>query len=117
MAAWTVAAPLGDAAVGLLASLRLMAHRLPWTLALQVTALLPLLIPHYALGMFAIMGRKSLMWPTLVLDALLVGILTPVMIASTYYAAMRAAGLAGVSLLPAASDAAATATGERAALT
>jgi hypothetical protein len=76
-----------------------MARRLPWTLAFQLAAFLPLLVPHYVLGTFAIMGPKGLMWPTLALDALLVGYLTPVIIASTYYAATRAADLAGVSLL------------------
>jgi hypothetical protein len=40
------------------------------------------------------------MWPVLIIDSLLVGWLTAVMIAAGYYAATRAATRAGVSLLP-----------------
>jgi hypothetical protein len=60
---------------------------------------LPLLVPHYVLSIFAVMARKSLLWPTLVIDSLLVGVMTPVLIASSFYPALRAARLAGIALL------------------
>jgi len=75
-----------------------MARRLPWTLAFQLAIILPLLVPHYVLGTFAVVGPKALMWPTLVLDALLVGLLAPVIIAGSYFPALRAARLAGAPL-------------------
>ena len=98
-AAWAVGASWGNERVGVQASIRLMAPRLIWTLAFQVAVTLPLLVPHYALGMFAIMGAKSLLWPTLVVDSILVGVMAPVLIAGSFYPALRAAQLAGVALL------------------
>lgn len=98
-AAWAVGASWGNERMGVQASIRLMAPRLIWTLAFQIAVLLPLLVPHYALGMFAIVGTKSLLWPTLVIDSLLVGVMTPVLIAGSFYPALRAAQLAGVALL------------------
>ena len=41
------------------------------------------------------MGPKSLLWPTLIVDSLVVGCLTPVLAASGFYAALRAATLGG----------------------
>ena len=39
------------------------------------------------------------MWPTLVFDSMLVGVMTPVLIAASFYPAIRAGQLAGVELL------------------
>ena len=100
-AAWSIAAPLGNPAVGLRASVAIMARRLPWTLAFSLAATLPLMVPHYVLGALALVGPKSLLWPVLIADSLLVGALTAVIVAASYYAALRAAGKAGVALLPA----------------
>ncbi len=97
-AAWAVGASLGNERMGVVDSVRLMARRLPWTLAFQIAVILPLMVPHYALGLFAIVGPKTLMWPTLVLDALLVGYLAPVIVAGSYFPALRAAQLAGEPL-------------------
>jgi hypothetical protein len=96
--AWGVAAPLGDAAVGPIRSARLMARHLPWSIALYLAAFLPLLVPHYALGALALLGPAPLLWPVLVVDSLLVGVMAPVMIAASYHAAQRAAASAQVSL-------------------
>lgn len=97
-AAWAVGASLGNERMGVADSVRLMARRLPWTLAFQVAVILPLMVPHYALGLFAIVGPKTLMWPTLVFDALLVGYLAPVIVAGSFFPALRAARLAGEPL-------------------
>jgi hypothetical protein len=100
LVAWTVAATLGDASIGPVASVRIMARRLPWTIAFTVVAMLPLMIPHYLLGAAAIMAPRVWLWPILTVDALLVGWLCAVMAASNYVAAMRAIGLAGGALRP-----------------
>ena len=98
-AAWAVGASWGNERMSVQASIRLMAPRLIWTLAFQVVVTLPFLVPHYALCVFAMMGAKSILWPALVVDSLLVGVMTPVTIASSFYPALRAAQLAGVALL------------------
>lgn len=98
-AAWQVGASWGNERMDALASIRLMAPRLAWTLAFQVIVMLPLMVPHYALGLLAIVGPKSLLWPALVADALLVGVMTPVLVAGSFYPALRAAQQAGVPLL------------------
>ena len=64
--------------------------------------IMPLMIPHYLLAAAAILGPKPLLWPVLIVDSLLVGWLSAVLAAASYYAVVRAAGKAGVSLVPAA---------------
>jgi hypothetical protein len=97
---WAVAAALGNRAVGIRASSAIMARHIPWTFGLVMVAVIPLLIPHYAFAALAITGPKMLLWPTLIVDSLLVGWMTAVMAASGYYAAARAAAEAGVELMP-----------------
>lgn len=97
--AWGVAAPLGNAAVGPRASAALMFRQLPWTFVFLLVAVLPLMIPHYAMAYLSI-GAKSLLWPILIVDSLLVGWLNAVIIASNFFAATRASIAAGVSLFP-----------------
>ncbi len=100
--AWGVAAALGSAAVGPRVSVAIMIRRLPWTFVFTWVAVLPLMVPHYVLGSLAI-GRGAWVWPILITDALLVGWLSAVSIASTFFAATRAAGMAGVTLAPSSS--------------
>jgi hypothetical protein len=100
VAAWATAAPLGNAAIGFRASVAIMARQLPWTFVFLLAAMLPLMIPHSALGALAIVGPKPLMWPVLIADSLLVGWLAAVIIASFYFAAFRAAERVGVKLVP-----------------
>lgn len=100
LVAWAAAAPLGNAAIGPLASIRIMAPRLVWTIVFMLVAMLPLMIPHYALAAAAILGPKPLLWPLLVLDALLVGWLAALIVASGWFAALRATQAAGVELIP-----------------
>lgn len=100
LAAWGVAAPLGNPAVGPLASIRLMAPRIAWSAAFMLVAMLPLMIVHYVLGAGAIFAPAPMKWPALILDSLVVGWLAALMIASGWIAATRAAALAGVALDP-----------------
>lgn len=98
LVAWGVAAPLGNAAIGPRASAAIMARHIPWTFAFLLIAMLPLMIPHYALAALAMLGPKPLLWPIMIVDSLLVGWLAAVMAASMYYAATRAAAKRGVDL-------------------
>ncbi|PTS78060.1 hypothetical protein DBR17_12890 [Sphingomonas sp. HMWF008] len=98
--AWGVAAALGNPAIGPGASIAIMARHIPWTFAFSLVAMLPLMVPHYALAAVALVGPKPLLWPVLLVDSLLVGWLSAVLLAAGYVAATRAAGRAGVSLVP-----------------
>lgn len=98
VAAWGVAAPLGNATVGPRASVAIMARQVPWTFVFSLAVMLPLMVPHYALAAIAMLGPKPLLWPILIVDSLLVGWLTAVLSAGAYFAATRAARKAGVDL-------------------
>ncbi|MGP7796245.1 hypothetical protein [Sphingomonas sp. CLY1604] len=99
--AWSVAAALGNPRIGPLTSSRIMARQLPWTFAFLLLTILPLMVPHYALGAAALLVGRAWLWPVLVADALLVGLLSAVMIAGSYVAALRAARRHGRDLRPA----------------
>ena len=90
---WSVAAPLG-VFIPPLQSVRAMAPQLPWALAFSIVVILPLMIPHYALGTAAIFAPAALKWPVLIIDSMLVGCLAVVMVASTWAIATRKAPLA-----------------------
>ncbi|MBA2935143.1 hypothetical protein HZF05_13720 [Sphingomonas sp. CGMCC 1.13654] len=96
---WAVAAPLGSASIGPFRSIAIMGRRLPWTFFFMLAAILPLMVPHYIFAALAILGPKSLLWPIMLLDSLLVAWLTAVMIAAGYHAAIRATDLAGFSVI------------------
>lgn len=98
IAAWGVAAALGNVAVGPTASVRLMARHIPWTFAFSLVAMLPLMVPHYVFGALAIVGPKALLWPVLIVDSLLVGWLAALLLAAVYVVATRAAEKADISL-------------------
>jgi hypothetical protein len=100
IAAWGVAAPLGNPAIGPLQSAQIMARHVPYTVLFFVAAMLPLMIPHYMLGAAAIFAPVWAKWPILIIDSLLVGYLAVVLIASGYFAAMRAAARSGQNLIP-----------------
>lgn len=88
--AWTVAAALGNRAIGPGRSVAIMAPHMPWTFVVLLLSILPLMIPHYLLGAVALLAPKLWLWPALVLDALLVGWLCAVMAAGVYVTARRA---------------------------
>lgn len=100
IAAWVAGAALGNPAMGPVASMRIMLPALPFTFALMLLAMLPLMVPHYGLAALALLGPEPLLWPALILDSLLVGWLSAVMAASGYVGAARAAARAGVNLSP-----------------
>lgn len=100
VSAWGIAAALGNDAIGPRRSIAVMAPQLGWSFAFSITVMLPLMIPHYALGAAALLGPKVLLWPLLILDSLLVGWIATVMAAGSYYAVRRATERAGVALRP-----------------
>jgi len=91
-AAWSAAAPLGNTEIGFSKSIAVMLPRLPWSVAFGITAFMPLMIPHYVLGALALLGPHTILWPTLMADALLVGPLTVLLAASNFHIAVRALG-------------------------
>lgn len=95
---WFVAAALGNRAIGPRRSVAIMARQIPWSFGFLLVAMLPLMIPHQALGVLAIVGPKPLLWPILLVDSLLVGWLSTVIVASGFVMAMRAAAIQGVDL-------------------
>ena len=99
LSAWVASAALGNGRIGPWASARIMMPRLPWSAGLSLAVVLPLMVPHYALGALALIGPKPLLWPVLIVDALLVGLLGSVMGASGYLIAKRGADEAGVPLI------------------
>lgn len=99
--AWGAAAALGNPAIGLSRSVRLMAPRLPGVLVFLLAVFLPPLIPHYAIAALTIGASRATLWSLLTIDAALVSYISAVTAAGGFYAALRAANLAGVSLRPA----------------
>lgn len=88
LARWYAAAPLGIA-IGPIGSLKAMVRQLPWAIAFSVAVMLPLMVPHYALGVAAIVAAPALKWPLLIADSLLVGYLSVVIMAGTWVIATR----------------------------
>lgn len=83
------AAPLGQW-ISPLASIRQMAPQLPWAIAFNVVAILPLMVLHYALGIGAVfVPGEAAKWALLVLDSLVVGWLAAALVAVTWVMAVR----------------------------
>ena len=100
LAAWFVAWPLGNMAIGPLRSVRLMSGH-AWRTALYMAAgILPMMAVHYALGLGAIGRPFAVALAMQVVDAALVGWLALTLNAPLWFAAKRAAEAKGVSLLP-----------------
>ena len=100
LAAWYAAAPLGNARLGPIGSARLMAPVVISTMVLSVAAMLPLMIVHYGFAAVALLGPKAALWPSLIVDSLLVGWLASILAATAYVVAARAADRSGTTLLP-----------------
>ena len=98
LAAWGVASALGNSRIGPAKSAVIMMPQLLWTFALFILGMLPLMVPHYGFAILAILGPKSLLWPVLIVDSLLVGWLTALLVALAYFAVRRATDSAGVQL-------------------
>ncbi|MFA6123932.1 hypothetical protein [Sphingomonas sp.] len=95
---WFVAAALGNGAINPRRSVGIMARQTLWSFVFMLVAILPLMIPHYILGALAIIGPKSLLGPVLVVDSVLVGWLSAIIVASGFTVATRAAAKQGVDL-------------------
>lgn len=89
IARWLAAAAIGNPAIGPLRSARVMLGQLVWAIPFIVIAQLPLMIPHYGLAGLAILGPKTLLWPVLIFDSLLVGWLAIVLVAANWVIATR----------------------------
>ena len=95
---WKVGAALGNSRLTIPASFRLMHGNLWWSFAFTLLMMLPLMVAHYALGLGAIGRPPAVALAMLVFDALLVGYLGTVLIATNYAIARRAADRAGLTL-------------------
>ncbi|MEG3178356.1 hypothetical protein U1872_19100 [Sphingomonas sp. RB3P16] len=95
---WFVAAALGNRAIGPRRSVAIMPRQIPWSFVFMIVAMLPLMIPHYVFGALAIIGPKPLLWPILLVDSVLVGWLSAVIVASGFVVATRAAAKQCVDL-------------------
>lgn len=100
VAAWYAAAPLGNARIGPIGSARLMAPVMISTIILSFAAMLPLMIVHYGFAALALLGPKATLWPSMVIDSLLVGWLASILAATVYVVAARAADRSGTELMP-----------------
>lgn len=85
---WIVAAPLGIW-VSPARSAREMLPSWLWAFAFTFTAMLPLMVVHYALGIGAIFAPDVLKWPMLLVDSVVVAGLSVVMAVSSWIAAIR----------------------------
>lgn len=99
LTAWNVAWAAGNASIGPLRSIRIMAGNFWYTLILVVAGVLPLMIVHYGLSFAAIFAPAILDWPLLVTDAVVVGFLALTMAGSSAIAALHAAGRKKVDLV------------------
>lgn len=89
LARFVAAAPLG-VWIGPAASIRQLFPQLPWAIAFNVVAWLPLMIVHYALGIGAVfVPGETAKWVMLIVDALVVGWLAALLVAITWVVATR----------------------------
>jgi len=100
LTAWVVAWPLGNGAIGPIKSSKIMLGYFWRAFAYYVTGMLPLLVLHYALGLGAIGRPEWLVWPMMIIDALVTAMLALTLTGNMWFAARYAARAKGVSLLP-----------------
>lgn len=98
LVAWNAAWATGNAAIGPVRSIAIMAGSFWRTVALTIVGVLPLMILHYALSFGAIFAPPMLDWPLLVIDALAVGFLALTMTGASTVAALHAAARRKVDL-------------------
>lgn len=100
LAPWKVGASLGNSRLTIPASFRLMNGNFWWSFGYFWVIFLPSLVVHYLLNGLAV-GRPAVaLWPILLVDAAVVGVLGLVSTASLYITARRATVRKGVALLP-----------------
>lgn len=98
LSVWVVGAALGNCALTIPASFRIMHGNFWWSAGFSLLAQLPLIAVHYALNFGGVGRPAGLLWALLTLDSLLVGYLGVMIGTITYLVARRAAGRAGASL-------------------
>jgi hypothetical protein len=96
LTAWSVAAPLGNAAVGPLRSLQVMGGFFWQTVLYLVAGALPLMAVHYGLGLGGIGRSAAVTAVMLAIDGLVVALLAHCMTAATFVAAHAAFAHRGI---------------------
>lgn len=107
LAAWKTAAAAGNPGIGFVRSIRLTLGVYPYAVIVSLLPMLPLMVGHYALAFLAVGKSPALVWAIMALDALLVGYLGVVMIATSYVVARRVAARGDIGLAGAGSGLAA----------
>ena len=105
LTAWNAAWAVGNAAIGPIRSVRIMAGSFWYTVLLMLAGIVPLMILHYALSFGAIFAPAILDWPLLIVDALAVGYLALAMTGVSAIAARHAADRKAVDLVGDGADA------------
>ncbi len=100
LTAWFVAWPLGNARIGPLRSIAIMAGSFWRSVAYLVAGSAPLMAIHYALGYGALGRPEWLVWLMMTIDALVVGFLALTGAGVAYLAARHAASRSGLPLEP-----------------
>ncbi len=98
LTAWLVAWPLGNAGIGPLRSIALMAGSFWRSVGYLAAGAAPLMAVHYALGYGAIGRPGWLVWAMMSADAAVVGLLALTTAGASYLAARHAAERSGVDL-------------------
>lgn len=98
LSAWKTAAAAGNPGIGLVRSIRLTRSVYPYAVIVSLLPMLPLMVGHYALAFLAVGKAPGAVWAIMALDALLVGYLGVVMIATSYVVARRVAARGEMAL-------------------
>jgi hypothetical protein len=98
LAPWKAGAAIGNPALHLGVSIRMMRGRIAWSFAFTLAMILPVMVIHYALNGFAIGRPPALAATLLAADTLLVAYMAILFPATAFIVAERAARLSGESL-------------------
>lgn len=96
---WKAGASLGNARLGIHASLGVMRGNFWWSAGYFVLMFLPLMVLHYGLNLAAVGRSEAMVWTLMVVDCLVVGCLGIVLAATVYFTARRATGRKGLALI------------------
>jgi len=100
LSAWKIGASLGNARLSFTRSFSVMHGNFWWSLGYFILMFLPLMALHYAFAVLAVGKGPIVLWALLALDALTVGYLGIVLVATSYAIARRGAARKGEALLP-----------------
>lgn len=99
LSVWKAGASLGNARLGILASLGVMRGNFWWSLGYFLLMFLPLMVLHYGLNLVAIGWPETMVWALMIADSLVVGYLGIVLAATVYVTARRATRRKSVALI------------------